>query len=287
MKASGGSLSGVEYLNRDGHQYIWSPSAIDSLQACPRRYYYTYIKGWRTKTPSIHLVFGGLFSQALEHYYSPKGTLVSTIRLILTLSHNNPIFQDEKLKTRYALIRAIVDYIDHYSVTDAPDILYTETPFHISLTDGIYITSRFDLVKEVDEQLFILDQKTTRGGLTSTFFHSFTPNNQMSMYAFAGRVVFNRPVQNIIIDGVQILKNSTHFARGIVSRSTAYLNEWAEGVTTFINKWNTTADPAREADWPQTPSACGYYGGCPFREVCSQSPAARPAYLLKDFTQDE
>jgi hypothetical protein len=128
--------------------------------------------------------------------------------------------------------------------------------------------------------LYITDQKTTGGTVGTYYFNNFSPSNQMSGYAFAGQAILHSPVSGVIIDAAQIAVNFTRFGRGITTRSKDQLEEWFEGVLETIS---IARDFTRRGVFPMNPTACGNYGGCPFRILCSRSPKVRDNFLKSDF----
>ncbi len=270
----------------DGRQTIWNASSITALQKCKRYYYYTILQGWRSKTASADLAFGGLFASSIEYFYKHRdpdyeSTLNNTIMFAMRNSkYYSKQFPSEEVKTRKALITALVEYFDQYYELDGPSVWRTEQSFLFD-TNNLTFCGRLDLVLKRDDELILLDQKTTKSSLSPMYFKTWTPNNQMSLYMLAAYIVFNKPAARFLIDAVQVMKNgSVKMMRGVVSRGKDQLDEWLNGVTLEIEAVKDK-DPHNEADWPQNPSACGYFQGCEFREVCSISPAMRKAYLTE------
>ena len=278
---------------KDRVQQTWSSSYLNSLDKCKRYYFYTVLEKWKPKRESIDLTFGKIFSAAVEMYYrrylegiDPEVCLSETVEAVMIESKKHGVFRTEELKTRKALIRALIDYFDTYSKLDGPYITKVEQIFHLPMTDKITFVGKFDIVKEQDGEYKLMDQKTTKSTLSPTYFDTFTPGNQVSMYLYAGRMIFPLPVHHIVIDGVQIMKTGTKFLRGIVSRTKNQLDEWAGGTLQKIEgAWRN--DPSDEAEWPQNPPACGYFRGCEFRKVCSADPKMRQAYLKDEFTKGQ
>jgi hypothetical protein len=73
--------------------------------------------------------------------------------------------------------------------------------------------------------LYVMDQKTTGGTVGTYYFEQFSPNNQMSLYSWAGQAILRSPVRGVIIDAAQIAVNFTRFERGITTRSKDQLDE--------------------------------------------------------------
>ena len=273
----------------EGKQTIWSSSYITVLQQCKRKYFYQTIQGWHPKQKSIDLTFGGFFSASVEMYWklrfkdnSHNDALYQVVEAVMQETKKYTVFQTEELKTRKALVRAIIDYFDTYNETDIDEVTTAEQKFNILVADDIIFVGKLDLIKQIEDHVNILDQKTTRTNLSPTWFKVWTPNNQMSMYLFAGQMIFPYPVHHIILDAVQIQKTGTKLMRGIVSRTRDELDDWVAGVIQEIQfAWQQ--DPNDERAWPQNPNACGYFKGCEFRDICSSSPKFRQAYLKQNF----
>src|SRR5262249_45817099 len=112
------------------------------------------------------------------------------------------------------------------------------------------------------------------------YFKQFEPNNQMSLYTLAGQVTLHSPIRGVIIDGIQILIESTNFKRHVTYRTPEQTEEWI----TDAHVWFTLAKTYAETNyWPMNDTACDKYGGCEFREICSKSPQVRDKFLALEF----
>jgi len=197
-------------------------------------------------------------------------------------------FNDAK-KTRPALIRTIVWYIEQFGDEEHEGLTTyhltsgkpaVELSFTIEANDDFVFCGHLDRVVEMGGHLFIADQKTTGGTVGTYFFEQFSPNNQMSMYSWAGQQVLHTPIRGVIIDAAQIAVNFTRFERGITTRSKDQLAEWYESTLETIYKMN---EYVRAEKFPMNLTACGNYGGCEFRYICARSPSVRENYLKSDF----
>lgn len=285
----------------DGLQVYWDATSITLAQTCLRKYYYTMIRGVTRRERSVHLIFGGIYASALESFYklrasglSIEDALRQIIRDAMVESWDSeagaPVHFDDTKKTRPNLIRTIVWYIDQFA-DESKDGIKTyhlqsgkpavELSFALEVDDDLVLCGHLDRVVEFGDALYVMDQKTTGGTIGTYYFDGFSPDNQMSLYSWAGRAVLHSPVRGVIIDAAQIAVNFTRFERGITTRSKDQLDEWFDTA-----RW--TIDSARQAcaldHFPMNTTACGNYGGCEFRGICSRSPAVRENYLKSDFT---
>lgn len=278
-------------------QVGWDATSIELAQTCMRKYYYTMIEGWSPNEKSVHLLFGGHYAKALENYYkylaagaTAEESLHRVVHEALIESKQEP-YPPHSAKTRYSLIRAIVWYFEefgderhaaiktHYLSDGMPAV---EMSFQIDVAEDITLSGHMDRVVSWNDGLYAMDQKTTGSALGSYFFDQFNPHNQFSLYSFAGQIVFNSPVRGVIIDAAQILAGGVKFMRGTTLRTEEQLQEW----------WTNTEDTIRRAQeasftgkYPMNLSACGNYGGCPFRPVCARPESSRSRFLKADFNQ--
>lgn len=285
----------------NGVQIAWDSTSIGLAETCLRKYYYSMIRGISPKNKSVHLIFGGLYASALESYYKLKAdgldhekalnkVIGETMEASWDYEKNLPVEFDDNKKTRPNLIRTIVWYLDQFH-DETEDGIRTyhlasgkpavELSFTLEIDDDVLLCGHLDRVVHFGNDLYVMDQKTTGGTIGPYFFNQFKPNMQMSLYAWAGQTILSSPVRGVIIDGAQIATNFTRFERGFTTRTKSELNEWYESAIYHINA-------AREATakdkFPMNTSACGNYGGCPFRSVCSSAPGVRENYIKADFT---
>ena len=297
---------------KDGLQFAWDGTSLELAQTCLRKYYYTMIRGIKPRRTSVHLIFGGLYATALEHFYKHRAEGLSiddALREIIRealieswehertesgeriLNTGQAVYFDDPKKTRVNLIRTIVWYIEQFA-DETEDGIKTyhlqsgkpavELSFTLELDDELLYCGHLDRVVDYGGHLYVMDQKTTGGTVGTYFFDQFSPNNQMSGYSWAGQAILGSPVRGVIIDAAQIAVNFTRFERGITTRTKDQLEEWYESAmwTIKLARQATALD-----QWPMNLSACGNYGGCPFRQLCSRSPSVRENYIKSDYNE--
>lgn len=297
---------------KDGVQFAWDATSLELAQTCSRKYYYSMIRGIKPRRSSVHLIFGGIYATALEHFYKYRAegqsiddALRQVIReaLIDSWEHEydaegqripgtgQPVYFDDVKKTRPNLIRTIVWYVEQFAI-ETEDGIKTyhlqsgkpavELSFTLEFDEDTLYCGHLDRVVEFGSALYVMDQKTTGGTVGTYYFEQFKPNNQMSGYAWAGQTVLHSPVRGVIIDAAQIAVNFTRFERGITTRTKDELEEWRESASYTIRQ---TRHLTEQDKWPMNLSACGNYGGCPFRGLCSRSPSVRENYIKSDYTE--
>jgi hypothetical protein len=292
-------------------QFAWDSTSIGYLKTCPRLYQLIMIEGWTGKSESIHLRFGTEYHKTLEEYdrFKAQGmdhdeALRDAIRqlLIRTADYKCPDddgTRGERLKTRESLIRTTIWYLDQYKDDPATTLILAngdpavELSFQFDLDwspaaaneeQPYVLCGHLDRVVNFQDSLFVMDRKTTTTTPTAYYFNSFEPNNQMSLYTLAAKVILESPIKGVIIDAAQILTDSSRFVRGFTYRTDDQLDEFIKD----LEYWFSLAETYAENDyWPMNDTACDKYGGCRFREICSKSPSVREQFLKSSFTKGE
>lgn len=305
----------------DGVQFAWDSTSISLAATCMRKYYYTMIRGIQPRNKSVHLIFGGIYASALELFYKKRFEGLSIDEALIEAVHHAMVesweyeacsaceaqgceachegkrsrgypvdFADAK-KTRVNLIRTIVWYIDQFA-EETPDGIRThalpsgkpavELSFAFDLYDDVMLCGHLDRVVDYGDDVYIMDQKTTGGTIGPYFFEGFKPDIQMTVYTYAGQIVLGSTVRGVIIDGAQIAVNFTRFERGITTRSRGELTEGINSITSIIRH---AQELTAQDNFPMNPTACGNYGGCPFRGICSRPPEVREKFIDGDFVE--
>lgn len=294
-------MTGRKSFDSNGVQFAWDATSLECAQTCLRKYYYNILEGWQPKRTSVHLIFGALYATALEHYYlhvakgmTPDEALREIVREALTNSYGKEF--DHSAKTRVNLIRSIIWYVEEFgdeSDTAIKTLIKSngepavEESFALEVADDLVLCGHLDRVVylgEPDGPKFWMDQKTSGSTIGPYYFEQFNPHNQFSLYTFAGQMIFNEPIRGGFIDAAQIAVGFTRFERAQTTRTQDQLDEWYENSL-------YTIDLAKSATmlnkFPMNLSACGNYGGCPYRSVCSRSPSVRDNYLRADFVKQD
>lgn len=229
-----------------------------------------------------------------------------------------PWLSDHPAKNRFTLVRSVIWYLDQFKDDPASTLILAngkpavELSFRMELDWGpgkgedwecsecgqanadeteectncgaskprYILSGHLDRVVEFGGQKYVMDRKTTGSSPTPHYFDGFAPDNQMSIYTLAARVQFSTPVAGVIIDAAQIAVGFTRFQRGFTYRTETQLEEWLAD----FRFWTAQAEGfAERGSWPMNDKACGMYGGCTFRKICSKSPEVRERFLESDF----
>ena len=295
-------------------QWAWDSTSIKLAAECLRKYQLKNLMGWQPARLSVHLRFGQHYATALEHYFKKRwlegmdhdDALVAVVHEALIDTWDYKRDDDGNIipgsgwywdsgdtkKNRATLIRTIVWYLDEF-VMDGRDptkvaIMQDGSPavelsFELPVDNGISFCGHLDRLTLMDGAPYVMDQKTTGNTITPYYFDQFKPDDQMSMYTFAGTAMFETPVAGVIIDAAQIAVGFSAFERGFTHRTPDELDEWYDNTMHIIE---SAQRASREGFFPMNATACNNFGGCQFRKVCSMSPQVRPNILAGDFKQE-
>lgn len=220
-----------------------------------------------------------------------------------------PMDWGHNLKTRETLVRSVVWYLEEFGANDAAHTVIlkngkpaVELSFRLELdfgprtlfqdpdipglqavTDQPYVISgHLDRVVSFNDGIYVMDRKTSSTTIGSYYFDGYNPDNQMSLYTFASKVIYQTPVRGVIIDAAQIAVGFTRFSRGFTFRTEAQTEEWLANTRHWLH---LAEQYATVGFWPMNDRSCHQYGGCTFRKVCSKSPEVRRKFLESDFTK--
>jgi len=229
----------------------------------------------------------------------------------------DPATKAGRYKNRETLVALVVDYLDHFDPDPAETYIKSDgTPavelsFRFELDwgprageckDGLepgdvgypgpsyesqpyLLCGHLDRVVSFNDQLLVMDRKTTTTTLSGYYFNQYEPNNQMTLYTLAGKIIMGAPIRGVIIDAAQILLEKPNaFARGFTYRTEDQLEEWLADLRVLLEN----AERYAENDyWPMNDSSCDKFGGCRYRDICSKSPSVRERFLAADFEKLE
>lgn len=223
-------------------------------------------------------------------------------------SNSGPMDWGHNLKTRETLVRSVIWYLEEFGDNDAAKTVIlangkpaVELSFRLemdwgptSADNGGYdwlghtikdpqpyiLSGHLDRLVEFSDGIYVMDRKTSSTTIGSYYFDGFNPSNQMTLYTFASKVIYQTPVRGVIIDAAQIAVGFTRFSRGFTFRTDSQIEEWLEDT----KRWLELAEQyAVAGHWPMNDKSCNDYGGCTFRKICSKSPEVRQKFLESDF----
>jgi hypothetical protein len=297
-------------------QYAWDSTSLGYYKTCPRLYQYVMLDGWAGKGESVHLRFGLEYHAALEQFdrlMAEGAEREDAIRKVVRTQieriqdwHPDLDTKAGHYKNRDTLVSLVVDYLDHFADDPAQTyILNDGTPavelsFRFELDWGptgyevvepggmgqpYLLCGHLDRVVDFNDQLLVMDRKTSTTTLSAYYFNQYEPHNQMTLYTLAGKIILNAPIRGVIIDAAQVLLEKPNaFARGFTYRTEDQLEEWLADLRVTLAFAESCATSGH---FPMNDTSCDKFGGCRFRGICSKSPAVRDRFLAADFEKLE
>lgn len=286
---------------------VWSASSLGQFKRCPRYYLYSNLLGYTPRGQQVDLAWGSLVHEGLEQY--------SKFRTVLDFDHQKALRQvvsnalhetwdselgrpqawPDKEKNRVTLVRALVWYLDQWQEDPLQNIRLAsgepavELEFNwktdLASSDGqpYIIRGRLDRIVSLQGHPYIVDFKTTRWTLDDRYFGQFALDTEFTLYAISAGVVWQTPVQGLIVDALQVGATFVRSQRQPISRAEASLAEWYEELDYWLR---SAEDCARRNSWPQNDKACRAFGRqCEYYGVCSRPPSSREAILQSEFIQ--
>jgi hypothetical protein len=276
-----------------GRQIVWDASSFSTVQACPQLYRYK-LEGYRSKVESIDPLWGSAVHRGMEvldthrFYGHSKDEAVSdAVQTILAEFSALGQSTDNK-KNMETAIRAIVWRGEEFYSTDLMKIAALpngdpalEVRFEIPFPGTEFrVSGKIDKVVWWENDLYIVDTKTTKSGLGDWYFNYFAPAVQTTCYIWATRDVLGMPVKGFIVDAIQTGVNFTRFGRAPFTVTPSQVDEWLTDTAITLGQ----VEKYHEIDhWPRNFNSCGNYGGCAFRGVCRNDRSHRSAFLDADF----
>jgi hypothetical protein len=283
-------------------QFAWDSTSLSALKYCPRYYQYSIIEGYTTRSENIHLKFGIEFHAAIELYDRNRATGVSHETALLRsvrqafintwdFELKRPWTSDDPSKNRGTLIRAIVWYLTQFEHDTMETIIFAdgspavEKSFRLDLgfgpeildcEDNYILCGHIDKLVTYDDRVWVMDYKTTKTALSEDYFAKFSPDCQVSTYSIGGRVIYHKPIEGLLINGIQVGASFARVQRMPISRTASQLEEWLYDLRYWLHEAERFAS---DGYWPQNDKSCGMYGGCAYRKVCGASPEVRPQLL--------
>ena len=292
------------------------------LFVCPRKLQYNRLEQRTPTADNVALSFGTAIHLALEYRYKQTDACNWTdgkneqAALLHSYFGQHPAPEDDHRDLNFA-IEIIQRYNQRYTfepfslLTDQDGRPMVEMSFALPLfswssetpldresgTDGWHVpviyTGRIDLPVMWDDQLIIMDHKTT-GMLGSTFFDQYRMSAQQIGYCWAFEQATKKKVTGFAVNAIRTKAPTQKMLSGTAS-NTEIEKWWSEGFfreREYIQPWRieewkeNTIALVREFLWhykqdymPMKTRNCTMFGRCPYYDVCYFPPNNRGTIL--------
>ncbi len=267
---------------------INDPSKIKTYMSCPRQYFYEYVLGWRSTSPSNHLVFGDAWHAAQEHLllngYTNNEVIIAFDKFLTIYRKDFPEDTDEiySPKTPMRALASLGAYIDKYKEDhDKYEVLYTEIAGSTSITDDMIIYWRMDSIlreRRGDRKYISLDHKTSGKNISRVWRDQWDLDMQMATYTHNLYCLYPfEDVKGMKVSGSFFLKTKLNFERIPVYRSKESMQVWLWNTIYWMDSIKRDfilLEEATESDpvlmtFPMNTENCTKYFGCIYRDFCA------------------
>lgn len=266
-------------------------SMVATFKKCEGAGYYSYLENLSPVGTSVHLHAGGAFAHGIEHarraFYErgrPADEAIATGVVELLAYYGDYECPPESPKSALRMAGALEFYFDRYKLGSDAIKPWTdgssngiEFSFSLPLSvrhpqsgDPILYAGRFDMLGQEQRsgQLFVVDEKTATS-LGTSWANQWELDSQFTGYCCGARM-YGKPVVGAVIRGVSILKTKYDSLESYVYRPEWQIQRWwrqlHRDVARMVEIWR---HGSTEANWKLDKSACGAYGGCSFRSLCT------------------
>jgi hypothetical protein len=271
-------------FNRVEPVYI-THSAMDDFKKCPRRYFFSWVLGYKSSVGNPIFAFGRAyhkFRETLSRKYLSKEYTDPNSPALFFLSHieAEKLWQKEKPPAPptndYKAKKWA--FLDSGRLLEACKVAHAfwskqmqsgviqdieiETPFTAHIKDDEHTSGRWDAIIKWSGKLWLKDHKTSTKD-KSFFDRGLEPNDQASRYIYAAQQATNQRIEGVVFEVMfhDASKKPTMFA-SMTSRTETQIKTWLDEQ----NYWLDALAYARNNDmYPQNETACTF---CDFHIVC-------------------
>jgi hypothetical protein len=276
-------------------QIVWDVSSLDNLLRCGKYYDYGNLKGMRLALPPSATYFGHavhhgfeILEEAKFHGKSKEEAVEEAVLEIIKEYGEGLRQSTDTARTLASTLRAIVwrgeeywdDPLEVVAMPDGKPAVEVRFEAPLDFVDGPFrLSGRIDKIVQHNDDLYLVDIKTTKKVTNSYFFDGFMPSTQVYGYLWVAREILGLPVRGFVIDAVQTLVESTRFGRSTFDVSEDQIREWKTMVGGALNELERS-----DGVFAHNYASCGNFGGCTYRQICAQPEFLRQTYIDDSYT---
>jgi hypothetical protein len=219
---------------------------LKCYKACPRRFFYEYILGWRPESPNIHLNFGQAIHSIFEYIYQRPNnewrgypTTVLTEAFQQFLIQYREVYPDVEMDAKnepkgpHGAARLMEEYATKYKDDDF-EVLYNEVAGTVPIDDKHDMVFKMDLIFRDENGIRGRDFKTSSAD-RDMYQRKFHLDTQMMCYSHALHMLFPDDEVGMALDFLIPLKTIVKLRRRDIPVTEEQLLYWL---------WETRCDLA-------------------------------------------
>ena len=278
---------------------VQDATKLQEYMSCPRKYFYTYVAGWKSEIPNLHFVFGTAWHMAQEVLLTEGYDSASCAKAYAVFEEYYRRYFDaswddsNKPKNPLNVMRAIPQYTQRWK-QDHLDfkVLHVEVAGSVAISADKALHFKTDTIcQDSNGKYFSLEHKTGQN-FSSSWSSQWRQKMQVGVYSHVLYCMYPEDdVYGVKINGAFFRQppklkangepyanaRDNEFQRIPVRRNLASMNAWLEEVTMWYDRIiddfqrlsEVSEDDAIMKAFPRNTESCSSYGSCPFLEHCS------------------
>jgi hypothetical protein len=271
-------------------------SSLCVWEDCCRKFLYRVLLNLREPEEKAAITFGKATHSFLELYHGGfdfttafegfvKTALFDNSKISVTRvdSIDKGQIQEYSMEFGFVLCKKYaqthpVDQEYFLALKDGLGKPYLETGFALDLPNGIII-GLIDMIAEIcsTKREIVVDHKTTKHNLNTTWFTQFNPNNQISTYLYAASEYLGREITTAVINAIRVKDykrgdpedtDTKLFGRIETSRSFEQLEQRMRHANFQLGQISRSIDAGIDGFPLHTFSCNTKYGDCEYMRLC-------------------
>lgn len=284
----------LDILPQNETWQIIDQSKLVTYLNCPRKFFYSYVLGWKSDYPSNHLTFGSAWHEAVEHLllndYS-KDSLVQASLLFLNRYRQDFGSETDEMFAPKDPKNALVT-LSNYSQrffrdTKEYEILFTEIGGQVYIAPNHPMSFKMDVIVRNREtgQISLWDHKTSQRRM-GNWQESYSMDTQMHLYLHALYCMYG--VKEDKVKGAKIRctffykSKPSEFEETLIEKSPDQMQNFLYSTFNYYSQLKNDMEILLNEDsteeenmhaFPMNPTSCFDYGkSCLFLDLCKAWP---------------
>jgi len=268
---------------------VLDATKLQTYMRCPRKFFYSYVLGWKSELPSNALVFGSGWHHAMEVLLD-KGYTAEACAEGFQVAEQYireffPPTWDEgnAPKTPANLLRALPQYCNTYREDDF-DVEHIEVAGSVAIAENKLLHFKTDAICKDNRGVFALEHKTATR-LSPSWMAQWRQKMQIAIYSHVLYCMFEEDEVFGVIINAAFFSNppkregsrDNEFRRIPCRRTLQSMEGWiVEAEDLFDNvqrDYNRLSEATPEDSvmraFNRNTEACTDYGQCPFLDYCT------------------